>query len=139
MKKPLISLLVMGLLISTSFGLVLMGHMVGQGHAGCPFAVVGIVDCAQVRSPLAFVISHLNALNKFFSAIPANSFAMYLAMLLVLVFAAPFGFSKKFESLTLQPVFTGSRIREFFVSPHRILFNHWFALHENSPAFMSGR
>lgn len=139
MKNLITSLFLIGILLSASFGLVMMNHTDGMGHSQCPFEAVGVTDCAQVQNPLDFMVSHLNAIARFFSAAPVDSFMISLALLLILAFSILIGFNKKLESLTLWAVFAKSHIRESFVSPNRILFNRWFALHENSPAFLVGR
>lgn len=137
MKNPFIPLLIIGLLLFASFGLVMMDHMDGQGHTNCPLQAVGANDCAQVRGPLDFVISHLNAVSKFFSAIPAKTFATSIFYLLALLSAALAIFNR--QSLILLPALANNRPRESFAPPRRMLLNHWFSLHENSPSFIGGR
>ena len=139
MKNSFIPLVIIGLLLSASFGLVMMNHADGQGHGECPFKTTGVADCAQVQSPLDFMISHLNAFAKFSSATPVTSFVISLAQLLILAFSIPLILSKRLELFAPGHIFIQGHLRESFTAPSRILFNHWFALHENSPAFISGR
>lgn len=137
MKNSFMPLLIIGFLLSASFGLVMMNHMDGQGHSQCPLKTAGVIDCAQVQNPLDFITSHLNAVSKFFSAVLTKNFAASLLYLLVLTFAVLIIFDK--QLLALIRSFVRSRSKEAFIPPHKILFNHWFALHENSPAFIGRR
>ena len=139
MKKYLISLLIIGSLISASFGLVMMNHMDGEGHGQCPFEATTILDCVQVQNPIDFVTSHLNAFSKFSSAIPVNSFVTSLTLLLAVALAVFIIFNKEFELFKLRPLFVIKHLRESFVPPNRILLTRWLALHENSPSFIGGR
>jgi len=139
MKRYLFSLLIIGSLLSASFGLVMMNHMDGQGHGQCPFQATGITDCVQVQNPIDFVTSHLGALSKLSSAVPVDSFAASLTLLLVLTLAVFITFNKELELFKLQPLLARSHLRESFVPPNKIILNHWFALHENSPSFIGGR
>lgn len=134
MKNSLLPLLITSLLIYASFSLVMMNHM--DAHNNCPLQVAGDVNCSQVQSPLDFAASHLNAASKFFSTIPTKTFAVSLVSLLALAFTTLFGLNKR--PFVLRPSFVRSSKRTF-VPPDRIRFNHWFALHENSPAFTEGR
>lgn len=138
MKNYLIALLIIGSLLSASFGLVMMNHMDGQGHGQCPFEATRATDCVQAN-PIDFVISHLNAFSKYSSAIPVNGFAISLTLLLALAFAVFIVFNKEFDLFKSQLLTVKGHLRESFVSPNKTLLNHWFALHENSPAFMIGR
>lgn len=137
MKNVIIPLLLISVLFSASLSLVAMNHTDEMGHIQCPFAEV--TNCAQVQSSLDFMTSHLNALSKLYSATPVNSFALSFSLILALALATFIGFNKKFESPPLQTTFFRSRLRESFISPNRILFNHWLSLHENSPASLVGR
>ncbi len=139
MKNHIIPLLVIGLLLSASFGLAIMNHMDGQGHNQCPFETAGTVDCVQVQNPTGFAVSHLNALSRFFSAIPVNGFAGLSASYLLLAFGALFFFKKDSEPFKLKPLFIQRCLYESLVTPNKILLAHWFSLHENSPAFILGR
>lgn len=139
MKNPIFPLLIIGLLFFASFGLVIMSHIDGQGHSQCPFEMAGVTDCVQVQNPMGFAISHLNALSKFFSAIPVNSFTNLIVIYLLLAFTTFFSFKKDFESFKLKPIFIRSRLYESFVSPNKILLTRWFSLHENSPALTERR
>ena len=132
MKRYLFSLLIIGSLLSASFGLVMMKHM--DGHGQCPFEPAGITDCIQVQSPIGFATSHLNYFSKFYVAVSVNSFVISLTLLLALAFAILITFNKEFELFKLQLLFARNHLREFFVSPNKILLTHWLALHENSPA-----
>jgi len=102
MKNSFIPLLMISSLISASFGLVMMNHMDGQGHGQCPFEATGITDCVQVQNSIDFVTSHLNAFSKFSSAVPINSFAISLTLLLALVLAVFIIFNKEFELLKFR-------------------------------------
>lgn len=139
MKNFFLPLLIIGLLLSASFSLIMMNHMDEPGHNNCPFKAPGVADCVQVQSPLDFISSHLNSVSRFFSAIPVNSFTVSLTLILVLTFAVFIIFNKKFELFKFRPLLIENRLREFFVPPNKILFSHWFAFHENSPAFIGGR
>ena len=139
MKNSFIPLLVIGSLLSAGFGLVMMNHMDGQGHGQCPFEATGITDCVQVQNSIDFVTSHLNAFSKFSSAVPINSFAISLTLLLALVLAVFIIFNKEFELLKLEPLLARNHLRESFIPPNRILLTDWLSLHENSPSFIGGR
>ena len=139
MKNYVISLIIIGSLLSAIFGLVMMNHMDGQGHGQCPFEATGIIDCVQVQNPMGFITSHFNAFSKFSSAIPVNGFAISLALLLALVFGVIIIFTKGFGLFKSQSLLFKDRLRESFVPPNKILLTRWFALHENSPALIGGR
>ncbi len=136
MKNPIRYLFIIGLLFSASFGLVMMGHIDNQGHGLCPFETAGVTDCNQLQNPIDFVISHLNAVSGFFSAIPINGFVFFISMVLLLAFAIFILPSGESELLKFGTAFVQKHIHESFVSPIRILLANWFALHENSPAIV---
>src|SRR3989344_7206678 len=104
MKNSFIPLLIIGSLLSASFGLVMMNHMDGQEHGQCPFEATGITDCVQVQNPIDFVTSHLNAFSKFSSAVPVNSFAISLTLLLALALTVFIIFNKEFELFKSEPL-----------------------------------
>jgi hypothetical protein len=139
MKNRLIPLLFIGLLLSTSFGLLAMNHIDGQGHGQCPFEVTGVNDCSQALNTIDFVASHLDVLSQFSLATPSEGFSGLIALSLLLAFALFLVFNKGFELPNLKPVSIQSRFRQSFVPPTKILLTRWFALHENSPAFIVGR
>ena len=139
MKNYLIPFLVIGLLVSASFGLVMMNHMDGQGHSNCPFDTAGASGCAQARNPIDFVVSHLNALSRFFSALPVNSLASLISLFLLSILAIATIFNKESEFLKLRPLFAKNHFHESFVPINKVLITRWFSLHENSPAFIGGR
>ena len=117
----------------------MMNHMDGMGHSDCPFEVAEITNCVQVQNPIAFAVSHLNALSKFFSAIPVNTFASLISTFLLLALAVFIISNKEFELFKLEPLFIRSRLGGSFVPQNKILLTDWFSLHENSPAFIGRR
>lgn len=133
MKNPLIPLVVIGILISASFGLVLMSHMDEQGHGQCPFETAGVAVCGLMQTPIDFVVSHLNAFSKFSSAIVVTSL---LAMLLLLTFSLLFKLYYDSALFGLRPLLIGSLPRGSFISPHRQKLTHWLSIHENSPTVL---
>lgn len=140
MKNLFIPLLIIGLLLFASFGLVMMNHMDDQGHAVCPFETVGTADCAQVQNPVVFATSHLNALSQFFSATPISGFAGLISFLLLLILASFVVLDKKSDLFGRRLLFlVKSWLREIFAPLSKILLVNWLALHENSPAFIKRR
>lgn len=131
-------MLMIGLLLSASFGLAMMNHMDDQGHNQCPLETTGVTDCAQVESTVDFVTSHLNAVSGFFSALPVQGFAFSLALLFALASNIFIVFSNRERSKT-ELLSVKGRVHMSFVAPRTIAFSRWFALHENSPAFIAGR
>lgn len=139
MKNIVISLLLIGTLFSVTLSVTMMNHMDNQGHSLCPFGAAGITNCDQVRNFMEFITSHLNAFARFSLAVPVNNFAVSLIALLILVFSVPIIFSRELKLFTPKSIFAQIHLRESFTAPKRLLFNHWFSLHENSPAFLMGR
>lgn len=135
MKNAIIPLLIIGLLLSASFGLVAMNHMDGQGHNLCPFEAAGVTDCTRVQSPIDFTFSHLNSLAGFFLAVPVAGFVSLISLFLLsaLTMVAILSEPGLIES---KPSPLSNRIRKTFVSPQKTLLTDWFALHENSPAIV---
>ena len=135
MKNTIIPLLLIGMLLSVSFGVLMMNHMDGQGHNLCPFEAV--TNCAQGQNSINFMTSHLSALAKFFSSTSVNSLVNLISIFTLLDLAiSPI---LKSESLKLRPLLIKNKLRESFVPPQRTLFTDWFSLHENSPAFLVRR
>ena len=140
MKNTLIPLLLIGILLSASFGLAKMNHMDNQGgHVQCPFETARVTDCTRLQTPINSVTSHLSALSKFLSTIPVNGFDGLISIFLIFALTIFVTFNKEFELFRLNPLFVKSNLRKAFVSSNKILLAHWLALHENSPSFMSGR
>ena len=139
MKNSFIPLLIIGLLLFAVFGLSMMSHMDGQGHSTCPFEPTGVADCFQIQNPLNFVSSHLNAFARFFSAIPTDRLAVLFSLVLLFALALSFVLSKDFGLDGARSSVIGNQLRESFVSPVKEQLMRWFALHENSPAFITGR
>ncbi|MEK7645695.1 MAG: hypothetical protein AAB374_01115 [Patescibacteria group bacterium] len=139
MKNPFLPLLIIGLLLSTSFSLVVMSHEDRQGYSNCPFEVAGVADCVQIQNSIDFAASHLNALAKFLLAIPVNNFTSLVALSLLVIFTIFTFFNKYFGLFKLRPVLTRNRLYEPLVSLNKTLFTRWFALHENSPSFTGRR
>lgn len=137
MKNPFIPLLIIGLLLFASFGLVMMGHTDGQGHNDCPLQPVAANDCTKVQGPLGFITSHLNAVSKFFSAIPVKTFVASALYLLAVALAALVSLNARLfiARFSLASV----NCAEAFVPLHRPRFHQWSALHENSPTFIGRR
>lgn len=139
MKSHITPLLIIGLLLFASFGLVTMNHVDEQGHSRCPFETAGAIDCTQIQNPVGFAISHLNALSKFFSAIPVDSLVSLIAIYLLFAHAAIIYFKENFDLLKLKSIFIRRYLCESWLTPNKILLIHWLSLHENSPAFTLGR
>ena len=139
MKKTVIPLIIIGLLLYASFGLIMVNHMDGMGHNICPFEAVGLKNCVNVQNPLDFVASHLDVFSKFFSAIPINGFAVSLALLFAFALGVLVIFNSLFEIHKFQRLRVINRLHEFFVSPNKNRLTRWFALHENSPSLITGR
>ncbi len=138
MKKFFISLLIIGSLLSLTFGLVIMPNMSGQEHSQCPFEAAGIVNCAQAQNLVGFMSAHVNAFSQFFLATSADGFAIFLTLFSLFALAVFVIFGKDFKLLGSKFIFISSYFRKSF-SPNKILFGDWFALHENSPAFIARR
>ena len=134
MKNPFISLLIIGLLLSASLGLVMMKHMNEEGHVVCPFDLVGATSCAQFRNSFDFIASHLNAFSRFISAIPASSFTVYFYLLLLLILSLPVILKRDLRVLKLKTTPGKTWFYESFIPTFQELRMYWFALHENSPA-----
>lgn len=117
-----------------TLGLVTMNHVGEHGHFECPFNTVGVADCATVQNPFTFLMLHMKAFSKFFSATLVGSFT---ALFVLILFTASIlsVVSKDFERLKSKLVSVRIPIRELFVSPFERQAMFWFALHENSPAF----
>jgi|SRR3989344_2185613 len=131
MKSPLIPLMVIGILLSASFGLAMMSHMDEQGHSQCPFETAGATVCGLMQSPIEYAISHLNALLSFFTSTIVASFAGFLALLLLFTLSFSAGLFGNFKpKLLLARVYS----QNSFDSPFRQQLIRWFALHENSPS-----
>lgn len=139
MKNLIIPLVLILVLFSASLSLVMMNHMNDSGHSSCPLETVGITDCTLTQNPINFIISHLNALSNFSLAIPITKLVGLISLFLLLVFSSFTIFGRGLELFTAQSLSEKGKFRDSFVPPNRILFNHWFALHENSPALIVGR
>ncbi|GEM_PF-2835393 len=134
MKNTLIPFLVISLLLSATAGLALMSHMGDEGHTGCPFDKVVLANCSQVQNSLDSLALHISEFSKSFSAIQANAFVLFLVLSLsALAFIV---FSKNAGILEFEPLFRGESLRESFVPIYQRQRMSWFALHENSPAFL---
>ena len=131
MNKSFIPLLIIGILLSVSFGLLIMGHMDGQGHSICPFETAA--NCSQAQGPISSATSHLNAISKFFSAIPADVFIGFIS-LLVLAIISVLVFDHGSLSLKFRKLFFSRRLAKVFVPTRSSLILSWLSLHENSPA-----
>lgn len=137
MNRTIISFILIGLLLSASFAPVVMNHADGHGSIKCPFEVTAIADCTQAESPLSFIFSHLNALAKFFSVVPGTA-PVVMALALLLLFTLAWGSSRR-DGPNFSQLFIKVRLASSFIRPQRFSFNHWFSLHENSPALLTGR
>ena len=135
MRNLGIPLLIIGLLLSASLSLIMMNHSDGQSHGQCPFKVAGTVDCAQAQNSFDLVIIHLNSVAQFSQATPTNIFTTLLLVFLLAVLSS-FALGRNSELYKSRLGFLPSRFYESFTSPSKILFNYWFALHENSPSFI---
>src|SRR3989344_2307773 len=136
MKTILIPLFLISLLLFTSFGLVAMTHM---GHIKCPFESVRITDCFQAQSPIDFTTSHLIAVARFFSVIPAGGFTGIISLALLFALALFVVFNRDFGLFKSDPLLRENFSREIFVPLNASLLSRWLSLHENSPSTIFGR
>src|SRR3989344_880564 len=133
MRDIVILFLVIGMLFSASFSLVMMNHMDNQVHSLCPFEAAGVTNCTRAQISLISMVSHLNALSRFFSAVPVADFSNLISLLFLLVLATITTLGKP-DLIKLNPLSVKSRLNKSFVPIQKNLFVDWFALHENSPA-----
>src|SRR3989344_3127992 len=137
MKNAVTPLLLISMLFSVTLSVAMMNHTDEMGHSLCPFEVAGLAECAQVQNTVDSLTSHLSALSKFFSTTPAGGFANLISLFLLLALAIVVTYSNR-DPYKLKPLLIENQFRESFIAPNRILFNSWFSLHENSPAFIEG-
>lgn len=135
MKFILTAVILTGFIEIAVFGIFGMN---GNGHEmnqdSCIAAMISGVNCLSLANALDFLAFHLNAFQGFSRAVFGQNVASLFLLLTVLALFAVFGIIKSIKIPEFSLSFRSRQFLEFFSLPIKRKFNHWLALHENSPA-----
>ncbi|MEK7554375.1 MAG: hypothetical protein AAB518_00080 [Patescibacteria group bacterium] len=135
MKVYLISLLLIGFVAISVFGVFAMNHDNEEvSRHGCLAATTKGIDCPIEEAPIAYLAFHLGAL-KHFVAVSFSTVALLLhALVFLIVSIVLLSLSRKIGVSQSDLLY----FRFPWLSPFNPVFAReltgWLALHENSPA-----
>lgn len=119
------------------FGFAAMNHSGGHNANGCIASATKGIDCKDTATVFDFALFHISVFKSFSTAVLSGNFISVILLFFAFMFFVRI-WRKKSNGLDVSQLNTflifNARSLELFFSSVKRDFNHWLALHENSPS-----